>query len=78
MVRFICTFGSSGTFPYRGGWVEVIADTLGEAHKKFRARFSDQTPGCLNCSDYYTEDQHLESDMAVHGNRGEFCHEIIS
>lgn len=77
MARFIYTFGSSESFPYRGGWVEVIADDLREAHKKFRAHFPDQTPGILNCCDYYTEDQFIGTDMPITGNRGEYCYEII-
>lgn len=71
---FYYTFGSSEDSPYQGGWVEVHADILLEAHKKFRERFPDRTPGVLNCSDYY---ESLPRRFKVDGNLGAYCHEEL-
>lgn len=68
------TFGTDSRFPFCGGWVEVEAPTMKEAHAVFRANFPDREPGVLNCSDYYTEDQFNDSDMPETGNRRAFCH----
>lgn len=68
------TFGADRSFPFCGGWVEVEAPSLQEAHRIFRAHYPDREPGVLNCSDYYTEAQFNNSDMPRTGNRGAFCH----
>ncbi len=72
------TFGTDPRFPFCGGWVEVEASTMKEAHAVFRVNFPDREPGVLNCSDYYTEAQFDESDMRITGNRGGFCHRRLS
>ena len=73
-VKVFYTFGSDDRFPFCGGWVEVAAPTMKEAHALFREHYPDREPGILNCSDYYTEEQFKESDMPLTGNRGAFCH----
>ena len=62
----------------RGGWVEVTADSMKQAHALFRACYPDKTPGILNCSDYYTEQQFNATDMPTTGNCGAFCHRKLS
>ncbi len=74
MKVFYYTFGIDDHFPFRGGWVEVEAPTMKEAHALFREHYPDREPGILNCSDYYTEEQFRMSDMQATGNRGAFCH----
>lgn len=76
MSRFYYTFGSSKQFPYRNGWVEVVADSLEEAHKKFRSWFPDVNHDILNCSDYYTEEQWSKASMSD-GDGGYKCYEVI-
>lgn len=73
-IKVFYTFGTDPCFPFCGGWVEVEAPTMKEAHALFREYYPDREPGILNCSDYYTEEQFKESDMPVIGNRGAFCH----
>ncbi len=73
-IKVIYTFGSDERFPFRGGWVEIVAPSMRDAHAIFRKHYPDRTPGILNCSDYYTEQQFNESDMPITGNRGAFCH----
>ena len=74
---FYYTFGSDEQFPYKNGWVEVIAESHEEADKKFRRRFTDVHTGILNCAFVYTEDDFPETIMAQNGNLQGFCHEII-
>lgn len=78
MNRFFYTFGSDERFPFQGGWVEVQAENLLEAHKIFRSYYPDRTPGCLNCSDYYTEFIFNAENFPAEGNRGRFCHRILA
>ena len=73
-MKVFYTFGSDERFPLCGGWVEVEAPTMKEAHAVFRKSYPDRIPGVLNCSDFYTEEQFKSSDMPVFGNRGAFCH----
>lgn len=73
-MKVFYTFGSDERFPFCGGWVEIEANSLKEAHAVFRAHYPDVTPGILNCSDYYTEEQFNDTDMPVTGNRGAYCH----
>lgn len=77
-MKVFYTFGSDDHFPFCGGWVEVEAPSMKEAHAIFREHYPDRTPGTLNCSDYYTEAQFKESDMLSTGNRGAFCHRKLS
>ena len=77
-MKVFYTFGTDPRFPFCGGWVEIDADNMKQAHAIFRACYPDRDPGILNCSDYYTEAQFKESDMLSTGNRGAFCHRKIS
>lgn len=77
-MKVFYTFGADDHSPFCGGWVEVEAPTMKEAHAVFREYYPDREPGTLNCSDYYTEDQFKKSDMLVTGNRGAFCHRRLT
>lgn len=77
-MKVFYTFGSDERFPFQGGWVEVEAENMKQANALFRACYPDRTPGILNCSDYYTEQQFNASDMPTTGNRGAFCHRKIT
>lgn len=60
MANFYFTFGSHPAFPYgRDDFVQVIAPTIRDAAGIFRKHHPDrpESPGILNCSDLYTEDQ---------------------
>lgn len=78
MSKFYFTYGTDG-HPYYGGWSEVIAPNIHAACDLFRAFHPDRTPGILNCSDVYTEEE-FESDrsgMFKSGNFGAYCHEVL-
>ncbi len=77
-MKVFYTFGSDGRFPFQGGWVEVEAGSISQAHAIFRACYPDRTLGILNCSDYYTEEEFHDSDMPVAGNYGAYCHRRLS
>ncbi len=76
MKTFFYTFGSNEKFPYQNGWVEVLATDWNEAHEKFRARFPDRHPNCLNCAFYYDEEQwhRIDPEHTWHGYR---CYQVI-
>lgn len=76
MDKYYFTFGTSERFPFRGGWVEVLAPDRAAAVRTFRARYPDVNEGIVNCSDIYTSDQFSRSGM-VHGNLGAGCHETL-
>jgi len=76
-MKFYFTFGTDKQFPYQGGWVEVVANSRGEACEKFRTRFPDRHKGTMNCAFVYSEDEFSETTMAQDGNWGEYCHEVI-
>ena len=78
MAKFYFTYGTSRQFPYCGGWTEVEAKSEREAICAFRAYHPDQSPHCLNCSDYYTEERFKRTSMYHEGNRGAYCHERIA
>lgn len=75
-VKFYFTYGTSKTFPFKGGWTEVIAQDYNDAIKTFRHVHPDVHAGLVNCSDIYTEGYFVQSGMAS-GNLGACCHEVI-
>lgn len=77
-MKVFYTFGIDHRFPFCGGWVEVEAPSVKDAHAVFRAHYPDREPGILNCSDYYTEEQFKDLNMLNTGNLGAFCHRKLS
>ena len=77
MEKFYFTFGTSEQFPYRGGWVEVIAPDRPTAHHTSHATSPAVHEGIVHSPDIYTVAQFESSGMSS-GNRGSFCHEILS
>ncbi len=76
-MKIFYTFGTDERYPFRGGWVEVEADNMKQAHALYRASYPDREPGILNCADYYTEEQFMSIGMMETGNRGAYCHRVI-
>lgn len=55
---FYSEFGPDKEFPFGPNeYVLVYADTLEEAHAKFKKRHPDRMPGIMNCAFYYTEEE---------------------
>lgn len=69
MQRFFFTFGTSDKFPFHGGWVEVVAHDRAKAVATYRSRHPDVNEGIINCSDIYTEEQFMGTEM-VQDNLG--------
>lgn len=79
MNKYYFSFGSSGQI-YQGGWVEIHADNLAEAQRKFIERFGDKAykySGILNYSWDYTEEDFKKTIMFTGDNYGSRCHEVI-
>lgn len=80
MKKYYFTFGGGGQV-YRGGWVEIHADSLLEAQRKFVDHFGDRaykSKGVLNYSWNYTEESFKKTIMYEDNNNlGAGCHEII-
>ena len=53
---FYYTFGTSESFPYQKGYVEVHAPNRKEADRTFRLNYPDRFPGILNCANVYDKD----------------------
>ena len=73
-MKFYYTFGTDEHYPFKGGWAEVEAEDIKEAHRIFRYYIPDRTRGFLHCADYYTERQFKATGMMETGNFGAFCH----
>lgn len=77
---FYYTFGTSDSFPYKKGWVEVQAADRKEADSLFRKRFPDVHEGVLNCSSVYTKEQFEATLKQSYAKFPDWkvCHELIS
>ena len=77
MKNFYFTYGSIG-YPFKGGWTRVRCESLDIAIQVFKIYHPNRKGrSCLNCADFYTEEQFMNSRMFRDGNFGEFCHEFI-
>lgn len=76
-MTFYFTYGTDGQ-PFVGGWTEVEAPDASAACAVFRLYHPDKTPGILNCSSVYKEDEFKASSMYESGNFGRRCHETIT
>lgn len=76
---FYYTFGTSESFPFQRGWVEIQATSQSEANKLFRQHFPDKTPGVLNCAFIYTEEefQKVKDSMSQYPDWS-ICHKRIT
>jgi len=79
MNKYYFTFGGDGQI-YRGGWVEIHADSIADAQEKFAKHFGDRAykGQFLSYAFHYTESQFAETIMSKTGNGGAGCHEIIN
>ncbi len=79
MAKFYFTYGTNKDFPFRDGWTEVTAPNYKAAYTLFRMIHPDITEGILNCSDIYTEEQFLNSEMyQTNKNFRHGCYEKIT
>ena len=74
--KWFYTYASSSHFPFQSGWTEVFAADVNQANQTFRDVHQDITPGYLNCSFVYSQDQ-FPMDMATSGNYGSRVQEIL-
>jgi len=74
---FYYTFGSDEKFPYRNGWVIVLARDWQDAHQKFSARLPDRRENTLNCAFFYDAEKWRTMDQENNWH-GWKCHAIIT
>lgn len=51
------TYGSWEKFPHKNTYMIVEAESFGAAIAEYRRKYPDVNENCLNCSDYYREDE---------------------
>ncbi len=76
MANFYFTYGNAG-HPFYGGWTVVDAPNDLAAVAAFRAFHPDKHIGLLNCACVYDEPNFMATKMAMVGNLGARCHEVI-
>lgn len=74
--RYFLTFGTDPTMPYRGGWVEILAESMEAARRKFNEEYPP-IEGTFRFSFAYTQEQFENTLMYEIGNLGAWCHEVI-
>lgn len=72
MNTYYFTFGDSENFPYKNGWVEIVADNEIDARNFFSVLYP--TNDYLRCSSVYDEEQFKKTVMYKDGNFGARCH----
>lgn len=78
MKKFYFTYGTDLKYPFQGGWSLIYAPDLRSAQQIFKAVHPNREGSdCLNCADYYTAEQFMQTDAFREGNRGAKCHEVI-
>ena len=81
MSKYYFTFGLTGANSklFKGGWVEVHADSVEEARVKLIKKYGQKI--LHNRTIMYDCDYNLEaferSEKLTEGHNGAFCHEII-
>lgn len=75
--KYYFTFGLDKSYPYRGGWVEIFAESLNHAIAIFREKYPNEDGEPVRCAFYYTQAQFEKSPMFSQGNYGAFCHEVL-
>ena len=74
---YFFTYGTSGQ-PFSGGWTKVLAPNRELACAMFRTLHPDRTPGLLNCSTVYTEEEFKRTIMYENmNNLGAACRETL-
>ena len=77
MKRFYYTFSIEEIYPFRGGWVEVIAEDKEKATELLETLCPYNASGERSYIEWYSEERFRKTDMNVKGNRGARCHCII-
>ena len=79
MQNFYYTFGTSKTFPFQKGWVQVQAEDREQADQLFRSKYPDNFPGYVNCAFVYQEDEFKEIKKQYENEEPEWhvCHDTL-
>lgn len=75
--KYFITFGSEGQ-PFKGGWIEVYAESESQARKLYNAVFPPNELGFARFSGCYSKGQFEKTKMYEKGsNLGAGCHGTI-
>ena len=74
MPDFYFTYGTNKCFPFRGGWTRVTAPSINVALSAF-VSVHPNVKGCINCANFYTEEEFNKTSMVKKGNYDVFEHE---
>ena len=78
MNRYYFTFGTDPEYPYRGGWVVIVAPDLHTAVEVFKLYYpGGKDNGWQTYADCYTEERFLNTGMGQTGNHGAYCRKVI-
>lgn len=74
--RYYFTFGTDPVYPYRGGWVEVVAKDINKAIEIFNSHYPliDNQTG--RYAFVYSESDFKQTVMYLKGNFGYGCHKV--
>lgn len=78
MKNYYFTFGTSETYPFKGGWIIVKAKNMSDAGVIFKTYFPNpENPNYCNCAETYPERIFKKTQMYKIGNFNSRCHGII-
>lgn len=78
MARFYFTYGESAAFPFVGGWTLVEADNMMQAMAAYAVYHPTPEGAFAPYAGVYNEDEFWKTKMPKTGNRGKYCHEVIT
>jgi hypothetical protein len=77
MNKYYFTFGTADYFPFKGGWVEVMANSEQEAIKIYNDSYPPSHEGTINCAFVYEQNEFEKTFMFTEGNLRGRCHKVL-
>lgn len=76
--NYYFTYGTSDSYPFKGGWTKIEAPSKRIAIAIFREYHPDTHKDIVNCCSIYEEEQFHKTSMWSKGNFGKHEVEIIT
>jgi len=77
MNEYYFTFGTSELFPFKKGYIIVVADNENRAIKIFNAHYLPVHDDVVNCSFIYSEEEFIKTNMFEDYPDWDICHRIL-
>jgi len=77
MKEYYFTFGTSEQFPFKKGFVVVIADNKNRAVEIFNAHYPPVHKDIINCAFVYDEEAFKETNMFKEYSDWNICHRVL-